>query len=47
MKEMKESAAEVPAVEVEEEVDTIAGEWDQENHTEEDTATKVSPMDGF
>ena len=46
MKETKESVTEGQEVEVEEEVDTTAGEWEQENHTEDDTATKVSPMDG-
>ena len=47
MKETKELVAEGQEVEVEEEVDTTAGEWGQGSHTEEDTATKVSLMDGF
>ena len=46
MKEMKESVPGVQEAEVEEAVDTTAGEWEQENLTEDDTATKVSPTDG-
>lgn len=46
MKETKESVTEGQEAEVEEEVDTTAGEWGQGSHTEEDTATKASPTDG-